>query len=317
MSNLRKGFSIVVLPDSQRYVEDGFRKERLHCLQKQIDWIIGNAERYNIRFVSHVGDFTHHRSSAAEREAFFECVRKLEGKIPFGFCAGNHDILLGEKAAELIAARGKTADPADYDHPEVQAIQDEAMKRLRKQPGWIGDINGGNTSAQLFETDAGTFCAVHLEYGPTDETLAWARAVLEKHAECPAFLTTHMFLTPEEPQMVTSRSSRLSTLQNNMVSPGENAGTDILEKLIAPCGNLKMVFCGHYSDECRMTIKLNGRRICAMQMDYELEQPYRGNGWLRLVTVSPNEGTLTASTYSPVFDAWRLRDKSDFTMEWL
>ncbi len=54
-----------------------------------------------------------------------------------------------------------------------------------------------------------------------------------------------------------------------------------------------------------------------MQMDYELEQPYRGNGWLRLVTVSPNEGTLTASTYSPVFDAWRLRDKSDFTMEWL
>ncbi|MBE5784081.1 MAG: hypothetical protein E7329_12310 [Clostridiales bacterium] len=305
-------FSIVVIPDSQHAVEEPGQEERIHCLQSQVNWILENKEKRNICFVSHVGDYVHHRENEKERRAFFDAVAPLFGQVPFGFCAGNHDILLSEQEAALLPAREKNVDAASFYQPKVQAIQEEALLKLRKETYWLCDRNGGQSSAQIFEACGQKYLALHLEYGPTDETVAWLQAIAQKNAHLPALLTTHMFLTPEESQGITRRESRLSTLQGNMVGAGNNAGEDILEKLIRPCKNIRWVFSGHYADERYLPLDLDGRTVHAMLSNYEWDKPYNGNSWLRLLTFFPDDRKIQVDTYSPLFDAFRIRKKSSF-----
>ena len=113
---------------------------------------------------------------------------------------------------------------------------------------------------------------------------------------------------------VTRRESRLSTLQYNMAGQGDNAGVDILEKLILPCENVKWVFCGHYADERYLPIQAGNRTVHAMLSNYEWDKPYNGNSWLRLLTFYPTENRVQVDTYSPLFDAYRLREKSCFSL---
>lgn len=307
-------FMIVVLPDSQRYVEDGFREEKLHCLEKQIEWIIENKDKQNICFVTHVGDTVHHRDKIGERRAFFEQISRLKNVVPFGFCAGNHDTLFGERAAAVIAGRGKVVDAQELDQPAVRAVRDSYVAQFRKEAWWISDCDDAQSNAQVFTALGRQYLAIHLEYGPSDATMAWANALAEEYRNCPVLLTTHMFLTPEEPQGITRRESRLSTYQNNMVGEGDNAGIDIWEKLIVPHENVKWVVCGHYADERYMALDAGNRIVHAMQSDYELDKPYGGNGWMRLLTFTPSQGRLEVETYSPVLDAYRLREKSHFVI---
>ena len=49
------GFTIIVLPDTQHYVQKDKYPETLKCFESQIQWIIENREKLNIVFVSHVG----------------------------------------------------------------------------------------------------------------------------------------------------------------------------------------------------------------------------------------------------------------------
>lgn len=94
---------------------------------------------------------------------------------------------------------------------------------------------------QFFSDRERQYLVLHLEYGPFDETLEWAKFILEEYKEIPVFLTTHMFVTPEEEQGITRRESRLSTYQYNMVGEGDNAGIDIRNKLVLPCSNIKCI----------------------------------------------------------------------------
>lgn len=307
-------FTVVILPDSQHYVERPGQEERIHCLEKQMEWIIQNKEKRNIRFVSHVGDYTHHRDNPKERSAFFERFLPLADHVPLGFCAGNHDILLSEADSLALPARGKQLNPAEFYQPNVQQIQENALQSLRTHSFWLEDRNFGQSNAQIFEALGQQYLFLHLEYGPSDETLLWANHILKAHAQIPAFLTTHMFVTPEEEMGVTRRESRLSTLQYNMAGQGDNAGVDILEKLILSCENVKWVFCGHYADERYLLIQAGNRTVHAMLSNYEWDKPYNGNSWLRLLTFYPTENRVQVDTYSPLFDAYRLREKSCFSL---
>ena len=307
-------FTVVILPDSQHYVEQPGQEERIHCLEKQMEWIIRNKEKRNIRFVSHVGDYTHHRENISERRAFFDRFTPLADHVPLGFCAGNHDILLSEEEASALTGRGKSVNPEEFFCPEAQEIQEKALKAFRNKPFWMSDTSFGQSNAQIFEALGQQYLFLHLEYGPSDETLRWAKEILKAHAHLPAFLTTHMFVTPEEEMGVTRRESRLSTLQHNMVGRSDNAGEDIWEKLIFPCENVKWVFCGHYADERYLPLRAGQRTVHAMLSNYEWDKPYNGDSWLRLLTFYPAENRIQVDTYSPLFDAYRLREKSCFSL---
>ncbi|MBQ8552002.1 MAG: metallophosphoesterase [Clostridia bacterium] len=309
---MNKSFMIVVLPDSQRYVEDGFREERLHCFEKQIKWIRDNREKYNICFVTSMGDIVQHRNSISERKAFFECMSELNGIVPYGFCGGNHDMLFGNRAEEVLKGRNKDACTESYEHTDVIALQEKYLDVLRGEKWWLSDRSFGHSNAQTFSALGRNFLALHLEYGPSDETMEWASSIIKEHAEYPTFLTTHMFITHEEEQGITRRESRLSTYQSNMVGEGDNAGIDIWNKLVIPNDNIHFVLCGHYVSDRYMLLDTGSRKVASLISDYEWDLPYYGNGWMRLLTVMPDEKKVRVQTYTPVFDEYRTVDNGDF-----
>ena len=87
-------FTIVLLPDTQHYVEEGKYSKNLECFESQIQWIIENKMKLNIVFVSHVGDIVQHHDIEDEFLRASNVMRKLDGVVPYGFCAGNHDMQL-------------------------------------------------------------------------------------------------------------------------------------------------------------------------------------------------------------------------------
>ncbi|HOP10740.1 MAG TPA: metallophosphoesterase [Oscillospiraceae bacterium] len=312
-------FSVVILPDSQRYVEDGYREERIGCLQKQTDWILENREKENIKFVSHVGDYVHHRESVTERRAFFEVFDRLTGIVPFGICAGNHDLLFGERSKEVLDGRGKVFGCEIFDQPNVRRVRDAffSQEKYQKYDYWIDSCNDCQSNAQKFEALGQEYVIVHLEFSPSDHTVDWADGILKKYADIPAIITTHNFITPEEEFGVTTRNSRLSSYQENMAGEGDNAGTDILEKLVIPNQNVFMVLCGHFADQRFVTLKNEGREIYAMLSDYELEKPYYGNGWMRVLRFFPKQNRVSVSTYSPFLDEYKTDNKNKFDFKML
>ena len=66
------GFTIIVLPDTQHYVQKDKYPETLKCFESQIQWIIENREKLNIVFVSHVGDIT--ESYGTEEGEFLRAI---------------------------------------------------------------------------------------------------------------------------------------------------------------------------------------------------------------------------------------------------
>ena len=314
--NSGDSFAIVVLPDSQRYVEDGFRSERLFCLKQQISWIIDNCDERRIKFVTHVGDYVQNRDCALERAAFFKQINRLTGIVPFGVCAGNHDILLGDQAERILKGRGKSVKPEMFDQPFVRKVRDSYFSPSKYQPYgyWVGDCNDCQSNAQIFKVSKQNFLIIHIEFGPSDFTLDWANGILEAHSDIPAFITTHNFITPEEKSGLTSKSSRLSTGQDDMVGEGDNAGEDIFNKIVIPNDNVFMVFCGHYAAQRYMVLESGKRKVHALLCDYEQEQPYYGNGWLRILDFHPRDGVVKVSTYSPVFDKFKSDPDNMFTI---
>ena len=62
-------FTIVVLPDTQHYVDAG----RPH-FRAQTDWIVRNKDPMNVVYVAHVGD-------CVENGDFFDCTCSVDGEV--------------------------------------------------------------------------------------------------------------------------------------------------------------------------------------------------------------------------------------------
>ena len=93
---------IIVLPDTQNYTNldndfdfDG-TSDYLYHFQNQIDWIVANRDALNIVFVTHTGDIVqrvHLMNPPTEWLDADQIMSGLDGVLPYGAVAGNHDIL--------------------------------------------------------------------------------------------------------------------------------------------------------------------------------------------------------------------------------
>ena len=78
---MRDNFTVVVLPDTQKYLANGLRHQDVFACQ--IDWILENRDKANIAFVSHVGDIVESDDrDEAEWRIAKALMRKLDGRVP-------------------------------------------------------------------------------------------------------------------------------------------------------------------------------------------------------------------------------------------
>lgn len=282
-------FTIVVIPDSQKYSE---HEHMIKFFDMQIDWIIRNKKRLNIKFVTHVGDMVQNDTIEEEFIRAYKSISKLDGIVPYGISAGNHDMHIGGKATFF-----------------------KKYYNIHKQKNLISCFNNSKNSAFTFSYYDDEYMIMHIEFAPTDEVLDWANDIIKNHPRHRVILTNHGFLTPEEDKGITTRYSRLSTCDNSLHFEGDNAGIDIYNKLILPYDNIFIVLSGHYYSQRTMKIIAN-RTIYAIQSDYNLEKPYGGNAWMRVMQFVKTDSTINIHTYSPFFDKFKEGDDSNFKLKY-
>lgn len=276
-------FTLAVIPDTQKYSE----KHPL-IFESQTRWVADNYKKENIKFSFHVGDIVENPASDAEWLVATKAMSILDRnpETPYSILAGNHDI-----PALIASAYGTVTLPNHYDNKRNP--EDERFTRffsVQKQEQNFSTFKGadstGLNSYHIFSDDDGQeYLVFALDWRASDDTIKWAKSVLQSHATLPTILTTHELMG--DPRS-TSESAPLS-----------NNGKRLWDKLIKDNDQIFITFNGHWHGE-RAYKKKNayGRDVWMILVDYQ--RGHRGgNGFLQLVEFDKSSNKLNFRSYSP------------------
>ena len=295
-------FTIVLLPDTQYYSCGAPCNSSPAVFQSQTQWIVDNRLTRNIAYVGHLGDCVEHGNfgngvdpnpdyewnNASAAMALIEnpLTTELADGIPFGVPPGNHD-------------QSPNGDPVGTP-PENSTAKFNQFFGAARYAGraYYGGHFGANNDNHylLFSASGLDFVVVDLEYAPSPDpaVLAWADGILQAHATRRAIVITHHLIGTGNPGAFSPQGQAIyDTLKHNP--------------------NLFLMLGGHVPGEGRRRDTFGGRAIDSLLSDFQ-GRTNGGDGWLRILTFSPANGTIQAQTYSPWLNQFETDGDSQFTL---
>lgn len=299
-SNSAQPFSIIVLPDTQRYA-----LANSQIAKQQTRWIIENQHTLNIAFVTQLGDVVENESRLLEWERMSDAFSELDGRIPYGMAPGNHDIIhqYGSPNFEHYFPKQRVTRSA----LPITELEQSLMPMAKV--GVIDDTN----FYHLFEAGGHKFIALNLEFCPTDSTLRDTRRVLRSFRDRIAIISTHSFLEGHG-----NRETDDNTC-HAFATVGDNSGADMWDKLIEPAAgsSVRLILSGHDISNplgaARRVDRPHGSPIYQMLSNYQHFQN-GGNGYLRILTFDPRKDILKVQTYSPLLDRYLTNSANEFSV---
>jgi hypothetical protein len=198
------------------------------------DWIAGNWGPYNGKMVVHTGDIVQTGDNQAEWEnANLAMTTLVQNQIPYTWCAGNHDDLVGGDSTS--GWMGNIWAPT-FD-PDVVSGQVNALGYA----SWVGDYHDGMNTAVAFSANGLNFLVVNIEWNAQPDVLEWVEGLLEdpERAGCHVIIAPHAYINsygviPDSSNDIdlTSFNTDLTTLMDNY-SP-----------------NVFLTLNGHYGTDC-------------------------------------------------------------------
>jgi len=154
---------------------------------------------------------------------------------------------------------------------------------------------------------------VVLEVFPRDAALNWAAGVIAANPTRDVIIVTHAYTYYDD-----TRMDRCDLNSAGSFGAGsDNDGQQIWEKLASRFSNIVMVLSGHVvqgdGTGRRTDFGTHGNIVNQILSDYQ-SMPNGGNGYMRLITVSPSNNTVTVRTYSPFLDQYLTDDHNQFTL---
>jgi len=267
-----KSFSVVILPDTQFY---SAKYPEILC--RQVEWIVENKDKYNIVFVSQIGDIVNDGAIEIRQwENASRCFGKLDGIMPYSVIPGNHDTNVPSDKSSGFSAYNKYFP----------------VSRFSTYSWYGGNYKNNQNNYQLINTGDLSMLFINLEIEPDDKVLDWAKNIIEQNKDRYTILTTHKYLP-------VNSSKRDNSLD---YSKDGNTGEKIWNKLIFNNCSIKQVWSGHFHGENRIISKnYCGDDVQQILNDYQ-ERENGGNGWLRLNVFTPGKDLVQAYTYSPYLD---------------
>lgn len=286
-------FTVVVIPDTQGYrgrltksTPQSTEPLTNPVFQNHTRWIVENVRAQNIVFVSHVGDIVD-INNAEQWQLAHECLARLHGVVPYGLVVGNHDMksngdaslfqgfFPAERFRTFLWYGGTyTHDRAD---PHVSA----------------NNVN----SYQLFSAGGLDFVHLALECNAPDDVLAWADAVLTKHATRRALISTHMDLGPlnrptTDDGFFKDPKGRMTWVKVH--GQRGNSPAQMWGKLYSKHANIGFVFSGDQSRTTAMRLAAQGG---LGNFVHSLLSDYTSSGPLRLYRFIPAENKVRVITF--------------------
>ena len=289
---LEEDFTLVVMPDTQSYVE-----RHAPINRAQTKWISAYKDVLKIVFVAHVGDLVTHygyhqgKLNEAEWTVADEAMATLEqATVPYGIAKGNHDFDHFDRDRKTLS--GSTVYNRYF-----------GIDRIRNAfPQHYGEpFDGTNDNYyMLFGAEGEAFIIFFLAFDgryqntrfkgmddpPADAmsnpVIRWVDQKLQEHAHRRAIIVSHYVLNAK----------------------GRLAGMgEALYPVLAKHDNPLLMLGGHrlgldgggaesyWSDGKLWTILTNFQSV-----------ENGGNGWLKVMTFSPQRKTIFVRTYSPWLD---------------
>ena len=292
------GWTLVLLPDTQIYSQNfpGIFDSQTTCIRN-------NLRIRNIRYVLHLGDIVN-VNSVPEWENARRSMATLDGAIPYALVPGNHDYGPGGNAA--------TRDTFLNDHFKEESY--------RSWPSFGGAMEPGkmDNSYHLFDAGGVKWIVIALEWGPRDQTIAWADEVMKKHPYRKGILLTHAFVNNND-----LRYDHKDTAHPQDYNPhqyktpgGVNDGQQLWDKLVKK-HNFVLTFNGHVLGDgtgYRMDLNDLGQPVHQILANYQFRK-LGGEGYLRLVEFQPDGRTVKVRSYSPIYDNHLLESDQDFSFQ--
>lgn len=295
-------WSLVLLPDTQKY---SLLYPGMFTLQTH--WIAKNKDKYDIRYVLHLGDVTD-ENTALEWQRASDALRELDGKVPYALVTGNHDYT-----------------PSAYPASDNCGLNEYfPISRFQSWPTFGGVMKAGKTtnSYHLFSAGGSDWIILALEYAPRDETVQWANDVLSKHPRRKAILVTHAYLFFDgtrydhvKKQQAWNPHAILKRFK--LPDIPINDGEELWQKLVRK-NNFAFTFNGHVLGSGLGFLSSNndrGKTTHQMLVNYQGRLPFSGEGYLRILEFLPEGKTVRVKSYSPLYDKYLTDPGNQFTIE--
>lgn len=269
-------YTFAVIGDTQTVANKTPEKFRLIY-----DWIINNKEKKNIQFAMGLGDITDESLDREWNLAMYNIRRMADAGIPFSLTRGNHDTV--------------NTFTKNYSYSEfassVEGTFDDTMLNT-----W-----------QKFSVGNRKYIVFALDFGPSDQVLAWAEEIITAHPDHNVIITTHSYLYRDG-----------TTLDAADLYPptSGNTGDHMWKKLIKKHENIVLVLSGH--DPVGRIIMAqdegdNGNTVTQMLVDFQYEDASQGGlGIVTLLHFSEDSDEIQVETYSTAKEQY-YKPKNQFT----
>jgi predicted MPP superfamily phosphohydrolase len=300
-----ESFTVVVLPDTQCYCDTRVKYSAHHWKNgdlrryfiKQTEWARDNRDRLNISFLVHEGDIVQ-TDYPEEWEIAKSAMAKLDGKVPYCLCLGNHDMgfrKTGKNEFSYVTAEDRKTRFNEYFPREKFA--------KTKEFGGTFDQSHDNSWYQFEQGDL-KFMVLSLEFQPRDEVLAWAGRIVRQHPDHRVIVLTHSYLDAKNQRTRTGYAVK------------GNLGEQMWQKFVRKHKNIFMVLCGHVLGEGRLTSAGDhGNPVHQLLSDYQ-GMNNGGESWLRYLVFHPDKNKIEVFTYNPALDKFRDQPSSRFDLEY-
>ncbi|MBA8794967.1 hypothetical protein FHX74_002595 [Friedmanniella endophytica] len=278
-SNTDGVFTIAVLPDTQQEVFGNSTR-----FADRNRWIVANRKKYDIRYVTQVGDLVNWDTPNHDQYANASSAMSVLEKagVPWSPTIGNHD--------SEATCQGGSACPGQKTWVTMRDTHTFnryfPVKRFRAMKGEF-EAGKVDNSWSSFSAEGRTFMVMNLELWPRPAVVAWANKVVKAHPHDNVIVVTHSYLTGNGGIFTKSEYGSTSPeyLWKNFVSKNPN---------------VKLVLSGHVgSAASRIDPRGKNPVVSYLQCFHDIRR-----NPTRLITVNVKAGTLRGQVYYPSTKQW-------------
>lgn len=290
-------FSVIVIPDTQEITHS--HPELFAAMTR---WIADQKERLDIRMVLHLGDVIENGEDvdAELRHAKAALDTIDEAGIPLLIAAGNHDY-----DNKLKRDRSLTMFNRYF-----------GTERYAGKPWFGGAFEEGHAENvfAVMEIDGVKRLFLALEFGPRDETLAWADRVLTRYADHEAIIITHCYM------YIHGERSKPGDEHHPSTYPGAfpaNDGESMWHKCFKKHANIVAVYSGH---QVPRNVSFRSDRGEAGNLVFQSFQNWQmtdrgGHGRIRVIRFEEAGARLRHRVYNPLLDRYEAEDGYEVSFE--
>jgi hypothetical protein len=284
-------FTLPVLPDTQAEVGG-----KVEMFTSQMQWLANKKTELNIPMVLHVGDIVnfHNKTHWERASTGFKILD--EAHLPYALAVGNHDTAAVGEFSGSAAPGNVNANLRDTRYFNSYF----PVSRFTVQKGRYMPDQSDN-AFYTFKAGGLDWLVLTLEFCARPGPVEWANSVAAEHPKHNVIVLTHFHLNSS------------GKIEQSNAGYGDLKCQEVYDRFMKKHANVLMVLSGHVDTSAwRTDVGEKGNTIYQVLQDYQSEDS--GGGYIRLLEIDTDKGTINARMYSPFYDKTK-EDESRFSLE--